>query len=116
MKQNGLMFKMPDGEFTLDEAGELFGEQHIGNTCNTPLRNDAFDLNDQEKIQIISGHFREIMYTLGLDLKDDSLKGTPSRVAKMYVEEIYSGLDPKNKPIATLFDNKYRYNQMLKQP
>ena len=113
MKQNGLMFKMPDGEFTLDEAGELFGEQHIGNSYNTPLRSDAFDLNDQEKIQIISGHFREIMNTLGLDLKDDSLKGTPSRVAKMYVEEIYSGLDPKNKPIATLFDNKYGYNQML---
>jgi len=69
--------------------------------------------DDQEKINRIAWHFSEIMETLGLDLRDDSLKGTPRRVAKMYVKEIFSGLDPKNKPAPTLFENKYNYNQML---
>jgi len=69
--------------------------------------------DDQEKINKIAWHFREIMETLGLNLKDDSLKGTPKRVAKMYVKEIFSGLDPKNKPTPTLFENKFNYNQML---
>ena len=53
------------------------------------------------------------MLTLGLDLTDDSLKNTPARVAKMYVNEVFSGLNPKNKPAITLFENKYDYNQML---
>lgn len=70
-------------------------------------------MDDEEKIKIISQHFREIMNTLGLDLDDDGLKGTSGRVAKMYVKEIFSGLNPKNKPIAALFENKYKYNQML---
>ena len=79
----------------------------------TPMRPDAFDLQDSEKIEIISNHFREIMHTLGLDLEDDSLKGTPARVAKMYVKEIFSGLNPANKPKARLFENKYQYQEML---
>lgn len=79
----------------------------------TPMRPDAFDLQDSEKIEIISKHFREIMHTLGLDLEDDSLKGTPARVAKMYVKEIFSGLNPANKPKARLFENKYQYQEML---
>lgn len=95
------------------EIEDLLGEQHIGTSYDTPLRDDAFDLSDEEKIRIISGHFREIMTTLGLDLRDDSLNGTPWRVAKMYVKEIFSGLNPKSKPDIALFDNKYRYSQML---
>lgn len=79
----------------------------------TPMRQDAFMLETDEKIQIIEHHFRAIMETLGLDLNDDSLKGTPKRVAKMFVSEIFSGLDPDNKPAISLFDNKYRYRQML---
>jgi len=70
-------------------------------------------LNDDEKIEIIAGHFKGIMQALGLDLKDDSLKGTPERVAKMYVNEIFSGLNPANEPEITLFENKYQYNKML---
>ena len=79
----------------------------------TPLKPDAFDLSDEEKLDLIEGHFREIMDTLGLDLQDDSLHGTPRRVAKMFVKEIFSGLNPKNKPKISLFENKYQYRQML---
>jgi len=89
------------------------GDAHIGTSADTPLRADAFVLTDKEKIQIIEKHFREIMLTLGLDLTDDSLKGTPKRVAKMYVEEIFSGLNPANKPNIALFENKYKYGEML---
>jgi GTP cyclohydrolase I len=70
-------------------------------------------LSKEEKIEEIKYHFGKIMQTLGLDLHDDSLKGTPLRVAKMYVEEIFSGLNPENKPAISLFDNKYAYKQML---
>ncbi len=80
---------------------------------NTPLREDAFVLSDAEKIEKIESHFREIMLTLGLDLSDDSLKGTPKRVAKMYVKEIFSGLDARNFPKASLFENKFGYKEML---
>ncbi|HBZ39373.1 MAG TPA: GTP cyclohydrolase I FolE, partial [Balneola sp.] len=76
-------------------------------------RDDAFDLSDSEKIDIIQDHFKEIMETLGLDLNDDSLKGTPYRVAKMFVKEIFNGLDPKNKPEARTFSNNYDYNDMV---
>ena len=79
----------------------------------TPLRPDAFALTDAEKIERIAHHFREIMHTLGLDLTDDSLQGTPHRVAKMYVNEVFRGLNPDNKPHAKLFENRYAYNQML---
>jgi len=97
----------------LIELEDLFGEQHIGSCYDTPLRKDAFDISDEEKIRIISPHFREIMDTLGLDLTDDSLRGTPKRVAKMFVKEVFSGLNPANKPEIRLFENKYRYDEML---
>lgn len=96
-----------------DQLEDLLGEQHLGTSYDTPLRKDAFELADQEKIKIIAAHFKEIMHTLGLDLTDDSLRGTPRRVAKMFVKEIFSGLDPANKPEIRLFENKYRYSQML---
>lgn len=89
------------------------GDNHVGTSMETPLREDAFIMSDKKKIEKISFHFKEIMETLGLDLTDDSLAGTPGRVAKMYVKEIFSGLNPANKPQVALFDNKYQYNQML---
>jgi GTP cyclohydrolase I len=92
---------------------EAIGEDHVGTSAETPLRADAFELSNSEKIAIIESHFEKIMLTLGLDLTDDSLSGTPKRVAKMYVEEIFSGLDPKNKPSISLFKNAYDYDQML---
>ena len=89
------------------------GDDHMLTSMNTPMKSTAFDISDEEKKKRIAFHFTEIMETLGLDLNDDSLQGTPKRVAKMYVEEIFSGLDPKNKPKIALFDNKYKYEQML---
>jgi GTP cyclohydrolase I len=110
MIQNTIMPR-ENSTLSLVEMEDL-SEQNI-DTYNTPLRNDSFAYSDEEKISIISGHFSEIMNTLGLDLTDDSLKGTPRRVAKMFVKEIFSGLNPQNKPAITLFDNKYGYGQML---
>jgi GTP cyclohydrolase IA len=98
-----------DFSHSIDEMGD----EHVGTSIDTPLREDAFQMDDDLKIELIEKHFREIMYVLGLDLTDDSLKGTPKRVAKMYVKEIFSGLNPKNKPDAKLFENKYKYNEML---
>lgn len=92
---------------------EDIGNDHLFTSLDTPMKPNAFDMSDDEKKQRISILFSEIMDVLGLDLNDDSLSGTPDRVAKMYVEEIFSGLDPKNKPKVALFDNKYQYNQML---
>jgi GTP cyclohydrolase I len=89
------------------------GHDHLSASQQTPLREGAFDLPDEEKIRIIEEHFAGIMHTLGLDLTDDSLKGTPHRVAKMYVKEVFSGLNPKNRPHARSFNNNYQYNQML---
>ncbi|KQM69410.1 GTP cyclohydrolase [Pedobacter sp. Leaf216] len=79
----------------------------------TPLKTNAFDIDDETKIALISEHFTSILNILGLDLRDDSLKGTPGRIAKMYVKEIFSGLNPANKPATTLFENRYRYSEML---
>jgi GTP cyclohydrolase I len=92
---------------------EDWGDDHHTNNINTPLREDAFDLSDDEKIKIIQKHMYAILDTLGLDLTDDSLKGTPLRVAKMYVKEVFSGLNPANKPDAKLFENTYNYNELL---
>ena len=92
---------------------EEIGDDHMLTSMDTPMTSTAFLISDEEKKKRIAFHFAEIMDTLGLDLNDDSLQGTPERVAKMYVEEIFSGLDPKNKPRVALFDNKYQYNQML---
>jgi GTP cyclohydrolase IA len=94
-------------------TAEEIGNNHIMTTIETPMKSDAFAASDEEKMKKIEFHFKEIMETLGLDLKDDSLKGTPERVAKMYVKEIFSGLNPANKPKIALFENRYQYNQML---
>ena len=101
--------ELPIDAYTLDEIGD----EHISTGIETPIRPDAFKLSDQQKIDLIEFHFRAIMQTLGLDLTDDSLKGTPHRVAKMYINELFNGLNPENKPKVALFENKYKYNQML---
>ena len=98
-----------DTDISYDEIGD----NHISDSIETPLRSDAFEMSDSEKKEIISNHFKAIMETLGLDLSDDSLMGTPNRVAKMYIDEIFYGLNPKNKPKIALFNNKYQYNEML---
>jgi len=92
---------------------EDIGNDHLFTSLETPMVANAFSKSDTEKKEIIAFHFTEIMKALDLDLTDDSLKGTPERVAKMYIEEIFSGLNPKNKPKMALFENKYQYNQML---
>ena len=95
------------------EKFEEQGDNHLLTSIDTPLRDDAFELSDEEKIEKIQIYFEKIMITLGLDLNDDSLKGTPHRVAKMYVKEMCSGLNPDSKPKVSLFDNKYEYNKMI---
>lgn len=92
---------------------EDIGDDHLYTGIDTPMKEDAFRLSDEEKKQAIAELFAQIMDVMGLDLNDDSLKGTPMRVAKMYIDEIYSGLNPANKPKVALFENKYHYNQML---
>ena len=97
----------------LETTGETFGDDHFSASENTPLREDAFVLSDADKIEQISKSVRDIMMTLGLDLQDDSLKGTPERVAKMYVKEVFGGLHPDRRPKSSTFDNKYKYGEML---
>ena len=92
---------------------DFVGDNHIGTSSETPIRPDAFKLSSDEKINIIKDDVQHIMETLGLDLSDDSLKGTPNRVAKMFVNEIFGGLDPAKKPKASTFENKYKYGEML---
>ena len=95
------------------EDFDSLGDNHVGTSSSTPLRADAFKLTKEEKIDIIKDDVRHIMETLGLDLTDDSLQGTPNRVAKMFVSEIFGGLDPNKKPSASTFENKYKYGEML---
>jgi GTP cyclohydrolase I len=110
MKQKEIMLNtQPINGLTVEEIGD----EHVGTSYDTPLREDAFDIDDDLKIELIEKHFKEIMQIMGLDLNDDSLSGTPHRVAKMYVKEIFSGLNPENKPEVRLFDNKYSYSEML---
>lgn len=92
---------------------EEVGDDHLYTGLQTPMKPDAFKLSDEDKKEKIASLFSEIMDVMGLDLTDDSLQGTPKRVAKMYIDEIFSGLNPANKPKVALFDNKYQYNQML---
>ena len=92
---------------------DFLGDNHIGTSSSTPLRKDAFDLSKAEKIDLIKNDVKHILETLGMDLTDDSLSGTPKRVAKMFVNEIFGGLDPEDKPKASTFDNKYQYGEML---
>lgn len=110
---NGAM-RLAEEILTVVEPEEDFiGDNHVGTSKDTPMLDDAFELTDEEKIEQIAYHFGKIMDTLGLDRSDDSLKGTPGRVAKMYVKEVFSGLDPANKPDVKLFENKYGYEEML---
>ena len=92
----------------LDILIDELGDEHVSTSIDTPLRPDAFNLNDDQKIKKIAEHFAQIMDILGLDRNDDSLSGTPNRVAKMYVKEIFSGLNPANFPDIKLFENKYQ--------
>ena len=96
-----------------EELSDEIGNNHIATNENTPLRNDAFDKSDEEKIELIKKDVEHILITLGIDLTDDSLKGTPNRVAKMFVKELFGGLNPNKKPSSSTFENKYKYNEML---
>ncbi|MDA8948645.1 GTP cyclohydrolase I FolE [Flavobacteriaceae bacterium] len=89
------------------------GDDHFSSSAITPLKADAFEMPNEEKISVIQNHFKAILETLGMDLTDDSLKGTPLRVAKMYVNEIFGGLHPDKKPVASTFKNSYKYGEML---
>ena len=98
-----------------DELNDVdaLGENHSATSKENPVRADAFKLTNDQKIEKIEYHVREILDALGMDLEDDSIKGTPQRVAKAYVNEIFGGLDPKRKPKASTFANNYEYGQML---
>ena len=114
MKTETLKEKLHTNGYSLNNHSyEEIGDDHLYTGLETPMRSDAFKISDNEKKEKIAILFEEIMNVMGLDLTDDSLKGTPKRVAKMYIEEIFSGLNPENKPKGALFDNKYQYNQML---
>jgi GTP cyclohydrolase I len=109
MKQKETLLNTAENKHHFEEMGD----GHESFSLETPMRADAFELDDALKIELIEKHFKEIMLILGLDMSDDSLKGTPHRVAKMYVQEIFSGLNPLNAPKAKLFENKYQYKNML---
>ncbi|WP_452599033.1 GTP cyclohydrolase I FolE [Pontimicrobium sp. MEBiC01747] len=114
MKKTDLEILTKTNGITLNGfSHEDIGDDHLYTGIDTPMRADAFKLDDEQKKEKIAELFGQIMDVLGLDLTDDSLKGTPKRVAKMYVDEIFSGLNPNNMPKIALFDNKYQYNQML---
>jgi len=93
--------------------GDEIGDDHIATSATTPLRDDAFDISDDDKIALIKKDVESILLTLGMDLTDDSLKGTPNRVAKMFVKEIFGGLNPAKKPGSSTFENHYKYGEML---
>jgi len=92
---------------------DLIGDNHVGTAVETPMRKGAFDLSDDEKVAMIEEKFRDIMDIMGMDLNDDSLQGTPHRVAKMFIKEIFYGLNPENKPKISVFENKFNYGEML---
>ena len=96
-----------------DETVDSIGDNHIATSATTPLREDAFEISDQEKIDKIQESVKDILHTLGMDLTDDSLKGTPKRVAKAWVNELFGGLKPEKMPKTSTFDNKYSYTEML---
>jgi GTP cyclohydrolase I len=100
-------------ERIIRESIDKFDDDHHSASLTTPIRKDAFDISDQEKISIIRKNIEKILHVIGMDLNDDSIKGTPDRVAKMFVNEIFSGLNPKNKPKSSTFENKYKYGEIL---
>ncbi|MFM2439914.1 MAG: hypothetical protein RLZ16_913 [Bacteroidota bacterium] len=116
MKQKETLSTTPLKEATINLSElliEEMGDQHKASSVETPMRSDAFDKTDEQKIAAIEPHFKAIMDIIGMDLNDDSLRGTPLRVAKMYVKELFQGLNPANMPSMTLFENKFQYNEML---
>jgi GTP cyclohydrolase I len=96
-----------------DNFLEELGNNHIATSAENPVRKDAFDISDEQKIELIKIDVENILKTLGMDLTDDSLKGTPNRVAKMFVKEIFGGLNPNKKPNSSTFENNYKYGEML---
>ena len=104
---------MFEGKKGMIDKIDDFGDDHLGSSAKTPLRADAFDISDNEKIERIQKNVSDILSTLGMDLNDDSLKGTPKRVAKAFVKEIFGGLNPERKPKLSTFDNNYKYGEML---
>lgn len=96
-----------------DTLSDNIGDNHIGTSIENPMRKDAFDLTDEQKIELIKKDVSNILTTLGMDLTDDSMKGTPNRVAKMFVKEIFGGLNPSKKPSSSTFENGYKYGEML---
>ena len=105
---------MLEGEIDkMNEIIDEMGNDHIFSSAKNPIREDAFDLSEKEKIDLIQKDFSNILHTLGMDLNDDSIKGTPLRVAKMFVKEIFGGLNPERKPKLSTFDNNYKYGEML---
>ena len=96
-----------------DDRIEEIGENHVATSAENPIRSDAFDISDEEKIVKIEKSVKDILHTLGMDLTDDSIQGTPKRVAKAFINEMFMGLNPKNKPKASTFDNNYNYGEML---
>lgn len=114
MKRHETMLNTLIKETGIDNfSEEEIGDDHLSTGLETPMKTNAFEISDEEKKEQISDLFGQIMDIMGLDLTDDSLKGTPNRVAKMYIDEVFSGLNPANKPKIALFDNKYQYHQML---
>lgn len=96
-----------------EEIHDEIGDNHISTCAQNPVRDNAFEISDDEKIEMIKKDVESILQTLGMDLTDDSIKGTPNRVAKMFVKEIFGGLNPAKKPKASTFDNNYKYGEML---
>ena len=92
---------------------DSLGDDHLGSSINNPIRKDAFKISNSDKIKLIQEKMHDILEIIGMDINDDGLKGTPKRVAKMFVNEIFGGLNPENKPVASTFDNKFKYGEML---
>ena len=97
----------------LKNETDSLGDDHLGSSINNPIRKDAFKISNLDKIKLIQEKMHDILEIIGMDMNDDSLKGTPKRVAKMFVNEIFGGLNPDNKPVASTFDNKFKYGEML---
>src|SRR5210317_2151494 len=104
---------MFEGKDIMIHKTDELEDDHMGSSAKTPLRADAFDISDKEKIAKIEENVKEILETLGMDLQDDSLKGTPKRVAKSFVNELFAGLNPDSKPKLSTFNNTYKYGEML---
>lgn len=112
-KLNGKKINGNGHDHNGENGHDIIGENHVATSVDTPLRKDAFELSEEQKMELITDKFRDIMETMGLDLTDDSLRGTPGRVAKMFVKEIFYGLNPDHKPVASVFENKFKYGEML---